>query len=140
MKGRVKWIEKMGFVGESESGHSVVIDAAPDVGGRNLGVRPMELVLLGLGGCTAIDVMSILNKARQAVTDCVIELQAERADTVPKVFTRINVHYVVTGHDLSEKHVARAVGLSATKYCSVSKMLEASVTLTHSHEIRQAGA
>ena len=130
MKGRVKWIEKMGFVAESESGHSVVLDAAPEVGGRDLGVRPMEMVLLGLGGCTAIDVMSILNKARQPVTDCVIELQAERAESVPKVFTRINVHYVVSGRGLSEKHVERAVDLSSTKYCSVSKMLEATVALT----------
>jgi len=125
----------MTFVAESESGHGVVIDAAPEVGGRNLGPRPMEMVLMGLGGCTAIDVVSILHKARQRVTDCRVEVSSERAETVPRVFTRIHVQYVITGHDLSEKSVARAVSLSADKYCSVSRMLAASVEITHDYRI-----
>lgn len=126
----------MTFVAESESGHGVIIDSAPQVGGRNLGPRPMEMVLMGMGGCTAIDVMSILRKARQQVTDCRVEVTAERAETVPKVFTRIHVQYVITGHDLSEKSVARAVSLSADKYCSVSRMLAASVEITHDYRIQ----
>ena len=125
----------MTFVAESESGHGVIIDSSPDVGGRNLGPRPMEMVLMGMGGCTAIDVISILRKARQQVTDCVVELSAERAETVPKVFTRIHVHYVITGHELSEKSVARAVSLSADKYCSVSRMLANSAEITHDYQI-----
>jgi len=125
----------MTFVAESESGHGVIIDSSPEVGGRNLGPRPMEMVLMGMGGCTAIDVVSILRKARQQVTDCVVELSAERAETVPKVFTEIHVHYVITGHKLSEKSVARAVSLSADKYCSVSRMLANSVEITHDYQI-----
>jgi len=127
----------MTFVAESESGHGVIIDSSPEVGGRNLGPRPMEMVLMGMGGCTAIDVMSILRKARQQVTDCVVELSAERAETVPKVFTAIHVHYVITGHKLSEKAVARAVSLSADKYCSVSRMLANSVEITHDFQIAE---
>ncbi|MDH3714551.1 MAG: OsmC family protein [Gammaproteobacteria bacterium] len=135
MKTTVRWLPPMTFVAESESGHGVVIDAAPEVGGRNLGPRPMEMVLMGLGGCTAIDVVSILHKARQRVTDCRVEVSSERAETVPRVFTRIHVQYVITGHDLSEKSVARAVSLSADKYCSVSRMLAASVEITHDYRI-----
>ena len=128
----------MTFVGESGSGHSVVMDGSPEHGGRNLGVRPMEMLLMGLGGCTAFDVMLMLQKSRQAVTDCEIELKATRAEEIPAVFTEINVHFKVYGHDLSEKQVARAVSLSAEKYCSASKMLEKMATITVSHEILSA--
>jgi len=138
MKARVKWIENVAFAAETGSGHAVVLDGAPESGGRNLGPRPMEMVLLGLGGCTAFDVVTILRKARQSIEDCVIEIEAQRAETVPKVFTAIHLRYILTGHDLEEKQVARAVSLSAEKYCSVSRMLAASVQLTHDYEIRTA--
>ena len=135
MRARVKWLDHMSFVGESGSGHSVVMDGAPELGGRNLGPRPMEMLLLGLGGCTAFDVIMMLNKARQKVDDCVVELSAERSDQVPKVFTSIHVHFVVTGRDLAESHVKRAVDLSAEKYCSASRMLEKTAKITHDYEI-----
>ncbi|HEY3487939.1 MAG TPA: OsmC family protein [Gammaproteobacteria bacterium] len=135
MKARIKWLDHMSFVGESGSGHSVVMDASPDDGGRNLGVRPMEMVLLGLGGCTAIDVMLILQKARQSVEDCSIDVSAERATEVPKVFTKIHLHYRVKGRDLSLKQVERAINLSAEKYCSVTRMLEKTAQLTHDFEV-----
>jgi putative redox protein len=135
MKARVKWVEGMAFMGESESGHAVVMDGAPDIGGRNLGARPTEMVLLGLGGCTAIDVVFILKKARQPVEDCSIEIEAERSDAVPKVFTKIHLHYVVKGAGLDPKQVERAVRLSAEKYCSVSHMLNKAVEITHDHEV-----
>ena len=139
MKARVKWLDHMSFVGESGSGHSVVMDGPPDSGGRNLGIRPMEMLLLGMGGCTAFDVMLILQRGRQEVVDCEVELSAERAGAEPKVFTRIHVHFVVTGHDLPEKQVARAVELSAGKYCSASIMLGKVAEITHDFEIRAAG-
>lgn len=135
MKARIKWVEAKTFVGESGSGHSVVMDGAPESGGRDLGVRPMEMLLLGLGGCTAFDVVMILEKARQAVTDCVVEIEAARADTEPKVFTKIHVHFVVTGQKLADKQVARAVELSAEKYCSASIMLGKTAVITHDYEI-----
>ena len=135
MKARVKWVEEVTFLGESESGHAVVMDGPPENGGRNLGVRPMEMILLGMGGCTGFDVVHILKRARQPVEDCVVELSAERAETVPKVFTRIHVHFVVKGRGLSEKQVARAVELSAEKYCSASIMLGKAVDITHDYEI-----
>jgi putative redox protein len=125
----------MSFVGESGSGHSVVMDGAPDAGGRNLGVRPMEMLLLGLGGCTAFDVMSILRKSRQQVFDCEVELEAERAEEVPKVFTRIHLHFIVSGKDLDQNRVARAVELSADKYCSASRMLEKTAAISHDFEV-----
>jgi putative redox protein len=139
MKARVKWVEAATFLGESGSGHAVVMDGPPEGGGRDLGVRPMEMLLLGMGGCTAYDVIHILKKSRQPVTDCVVELDAERAATEPKVFTRIHVHFVVTGHHLPEKQVARAVELSAGKYCSASIMLGKVAEITHDFEIRAAG-
>ncbi len=140
MKARVKWVEEATFLGESASGHAVVMDGPPDSGGRNLGIRPMEMLLLGMGGCTAFDVVMILKKARQPVSDCVVELASERADVEPKVFTRIHVHFVVTGSGLSEKQVARAVELSAEKYCSASIMLGKTAAITHDYEIvQQAG-
>jgi len=131
MKATVKWLDHMSFVGEAGSGHSVVMDGAPDVGGRNMGVRPMEMVLLGMGGCTAFDMIHILKKARQDVSDCHIELEAERATEVPKVFTRIHLKYFIAGNDLDKKKVERAVTMTAEKYCSVSIMLSASVAITH---------
>lgn len=135
MKARVKWLDNMSFVGESGSGHSVVMDGAPDSGGRDLAARPMEMVLMGMGGCTAFDVVLILKRARQAISDCIVELSAERAEEVPKVFTKIHVHYVVKGKGLSEKQVEKAVKLTAEKYCSVSIMLAATVEITHDFEI-----
>ncbi len=138
MKATVRWLQPMSFVAESESGHALIIDSSPAAGGRNLGPRPMELVLMGMGGCTAVDVVSILKKARQQVTDCVVELSAERADSVPKVFTRIHARYVVSGRQLSEKSVARAVSLSADKYCSVTRMLAGTAEITHDYRIEAA--
>ena len=138
MKARVKWVEGMTYVGESGSGHAVVMDGPPELGGRNLGVRPMEMLLLGLGACTSVDVVNILKKARQPVTDCAVELDAERADTDPKVFTQIRVHFIVTGKELSDKHVERAVALSAEKYCSASIMLGKTAEITHTYEVREA--
>ena len=135
MKARVKWVEQATFVGESGSGHAVVMDGPPDSGGRDLGVRPMEMMLLGMGGCTAFDVVMILKKSRQEIADCVVELEARRAATEPKVFTHIHVHFVVTGSSLSDKQVARAVELSAEKYCSASIMLGKSAEITHDYEI-----
>ncbi len=135
MNARIKWIENAAWIGETGSGHGLVIDGPEHIGGRNLGVRPMELILLGVGGCSAMDVIHILKKARQGVDDVQIEVKGERADTDPKVFTDIHLHFKVMGSNLSEKQVARAVQLSAEKYCSASIMLQASVTITHSHEI-----
>lgn len=138
MKARIKWIEDVMFLGETGSGHSVVMDGPPELGGHNLGIRPMELILQGLGGCTAFDVIHILKKARQPVEDCVVELSAERAETEPKVFTRIHIHFIVSGKDLSEKQVERAIKLSAEKYCSASIMLGKSVAISHDYEVRAA--
>jgi len=136
MKGRIKWVQDATFVGESGSGHAVVMDGPPDSGGRDIGIRPMEMLLLGLGGCTAFDVVYILKRARQEVTDCVVDLDAERADDVPKVFTRIHVHFIISGQNLSENQVKRAVELSAEKYCSASLMLGKTATISHDYEIR----
>ena len=138
MKARIKWVEKATFLGESGSGHSVVMDGPPESGGRDIGIRPMEMLLIGMGGCTAFDVVMILQRARQAVTDCVVEVSAERSDEVPRVFTSIHVHFVVSGDDLSDKQVARAVQLSAEKYCSASIMLGKAADITHDYEIVQA--
>ena len=138
MQARVKWVQDATFIGESGSGHAVVMDGPPDHGGRNLGVRPMEMLLLGMGGCTAFDVVHILKKSRQPVTDVVTEIEAERADEEPKVFTRIHVHFIVTGKGLDEKRVSRAVSLSADKYCSASIMLGKTANISHDYEIREA--
>jgi putative redox protein len=138
MKARIKLAEGMTFVAESGSGHAVVVDAAPDVGGKNLGARPMELVLMGTGACTAIDVMLILRKARQPVTDCVIELEADRAEKDPRVFTRIRMQYVVSGRGLDPAQVERAVKLSKEKYCSATIMLGATAEITYEIVIREA--
>ena len=136
MKARIKWIEDMAYLAESDSGHALVIDGPPDLGGRNLGPRPMELLLMGLGSCSAVDVVHILRRARQPVTDCVVEIDADRAETVPRVFTAIRMHYIVSGEGLDTARVERAVNLSAEKYCSASIMLSRAVTIEHSFEIR----
>lgn len=136
MQARVKWVENMLYVGETGSGHAVVMDGPPDLGGKNLGPRPMEMLLLGLGSCSSVDVVHILKKARQPVTGCEVTVEAERAETEPKVFTRIRVHFIVTGQGLGEQHVKRAVTLSAEKYCSASIMLGKTAEITHTYEIR----
>lgn len=135
MKARIKWVENVCFIGESETGHAVVLDGAPEAGGRNLGMRPMEMLLIGMGACTSFDVVTILKKARQPIDDCVAEIEAARADEVPKVFTKIHVHFVVTGKDLNPVQVERAVKLSAEKYCSASIMLGKAAEITHDFEI-----
>ena len=137
----VKWMDGMAMVAESGSGHGFIMDGAPANGGRNAGARPMEVVLMGLGGCTTFDVMSILKKTRQQVTDCVVELQGERADAVPSVYTSIHVHFKVYGINLDDAKVERAVKLSAEKYCSASLMLsQGNVEITHSFESLPAEA
>ncbi len=138
MQATVKWVDGAQFLGEAGSGHSVVMDGPPDLGGRNTGVRPMEMLLLGLGGCASFDVMSILQKSRQQVLDCKLELRAQRADAVPAVFTRIEMHFIVSGVKLKEAQVKRAVELSAEKYCSASIMLEAAgVEIAHSYRVEE---
>jgi len=132
MKARVKLVDGMMFVGESGSGHAVVMDGAPEYGGRNLGIRPMEMLLIGLGGCTAFDVVQILRKGREQVSDCEVEVAAERAETDPKVFTKIHLEYRVAGKDLAPAKVERAIQLSKEKYCSASIMLGAVAEITHS--------
>ncbi len=139
MKATVKWVDGAMFLGESGSGHTVVMDGPEDHGGRNMGIRPMETVLVGLGGCASFDVVSILKKARQKVAACRVELDAERADGVPSPFTKIHLRFVVTGTGLKEVQVKRAVELSAEKYCSASIMMEAAgVAMSHSYEIVEA--
>jgi len=137
MKARVQLVEGMTFVAESGSGHAVVVDAAPDVGGKNLGARPMELVLMGTGACSAIDVVHILRKARQPITGCVVEVDSERAPEDPKVFTRIHMRYVVTGKGLAPNQVERAIKLSKEKYCSATIMLAHTAQVTFDYEIRE---
>ena len=135
MKATVKWAGKASFEGITESGHTVIMDGSPDIGGENRGPRPMELLLLGMGSCTSIDVMLILGKGRQDVTDCVAHIDAERASTEPKVFTKIHVHFVVSGRGLDPKRVEKAIHLSAEKYCSASIMLGKTAVITHDFEI-----
>jgi putative redox protein len=136
VKARIKWIENVAFLGETESGHAVVMDGSPDAGGRNLGPRPMETVLIGTGACSAFDVIHILKKGREPVTDCVVELTAERAPTDPKVFTSIHFHFVVTGNGLNAAKVERAIKLSAEVYCSASAIMAKTAKITHDFEIR----
>lgn len=135
MKARVKWVEDVLFVGESGTGHTVVMDGPAEAGGHGTGMRPMELLLLGLGGCTSFDVIDILKKSRQDVTDCVVEVSAERSEEAPKVFTKIHVHYTVTGRNLKQNFVDRAVKLSTEKYCSASIMLAKTADITHDYEV-----
>ncbi len=140
MKATVTWNGGVSFVGASASGHSVVLDGPPEAGGRGLGMRPMEMLLIGMGACSAVDVVSILTKARQAVVDCRVELSAERAATAPKVFTRIHAHFVVTGRALNRAQLARALRLSLTKYCSAAAMLRHTAEITHDFEIIEIDA
>jgi len=137
MKVNVKWVDGVSFVGESETGHAVVLDGAPENGGRNIGMRPMEMLLIGMGACTSFDVVTILKKSRQPIADCVAEIDATRADEIPKVFTKIHVHFVVTGNHLNASQVERAVKLSAEKYCSASIMLSKACEITHDFEIKE---
>ena len=136
MNVRIKWVEGVAFIGESETGHAVVLDGAPENGGRNIGMRPMEMLLIGMGACTSFDVVMILKKARQLIVDCVAEISADRAEEVPKVFTKIHVHFVITGNNLNATQVERAVKLSAEKYCSASIMLAKSVEISHDFVIK----
>lgn len=140
MKSRVKWIEDVCFMGESGSGHAIVMDGAPDIGGRNLGPRPMEMLLMGAGGCTSVDVVMILKKSRQQVTGCEVVIEADRAEDHPKVFTRIHMHFTVSGRGLKAETVERAIRLSAEKYCSASIMLGKTAEITHDFEIVEAPA
>jgi putative redox protein len=135
MKTIVKWIDGMMMVGESASGHAIVMDGPEEMGGNNLGVRPMEMLLLGMGGCTTVDVVSTLKKMRENVSNCRVEISAERADEHPKVFTGIHMHFVIEGENLNEKKIAKAVSLSADKYCSASIMLGKTATVTHDFSI-----
>ncbi len=138
MQTTIKWLDGATFVGESESGHSVVMDGPPENGGRNIGIRPMEMLLIGLGGCTSFDVISILKKSKQSITNCQTQITATRSENVPKVFTNIHVHFIVEGQDLNEATVKRAVNLSAEKYCSASIMLQkGGVEITHDFIITQ---
>ncbi|MYB89331.1 MAG: OsmC family protein [Proteobacteria bacterium] len=142
MKVRVRWTDHMRFEAETGSGHSVVMDGPPDHGGQNLAARPMEMILVGMGGCSAFDVVHMLKKARQPVENCEVELHAERADAVPAVFTKIHLHFIVAGPDLDHRRVDRAIALSVEKYCSVIVMLRDSVDITYDYEIlaQNAGA
>lgn len=136
MQATVKWVDGVMFVAESGSGHAVVMDGPPDHGGRNMGPRPMEMLLMGVGGCSSFDVVQILQKGRNHIVDCIAELTAERVDAVPSVFSKIHIHFIVKGRDLKETTVERAVKLSAEKYCSASIMLgNAGVEITHDFEI-----
>ncbi len=135
MKARVQWLDGRAFVGESGSGHAVVMDGAPESGGRNIGVRPMEMLLLGLGGCTAFDVVMILERMREKVTGLDIALEGERATEDPKVFTHVKIIYKVTGRNLKPANVERAVNLSAEKYCSASIMFGKTAKIEHAFEI-----
>ncbi|HNQ03201.1 MAG TPA: OsmC family protein [Thiobacillaceae bacterium] len=135
MKTRVKWIEGVCFMAESGSGHAVVMDGTPDIGGRNLGPRPMEMLLMGAGGCTSVDVIMILRKGRQDVLDCEVAIEAERAQDHPKVFTKIHMHFTVKGRGLKPEMVERAIRLSAEKYCSASIMLGRTAQMTHDFTI-----
>jgi putative redox protein len=135
MKARIKWVEGVTMLGESGSGHAVVMDGPPEFGGRNLGLRPMEMLLIGMGGCTEFDVLHILRRGRHKVSFCEVELEAERAEEDPKVFTRIHAHFRIAGQGLTDKAVARAVKMSAEKYCSASIMLGATAEITHDFEL-----
>ncbi|MDN5873704.1 MAG: OsmC family protein [Sinobacteraceae bacterium] len=135
MEARVRWIENAAFMAETGSGHAFVIDGPESIGGRNLGPRPMELMLTSIGGCASVDIVRILKKARQNISGCEVRVSGTRADTDPKVYTAIHLHFIVTGQNLSDTHVKRAVELSADKYCSASIMLSKAATITHDYEI-----
>jgi putative redox protein len=138
MKAKIKWLDGRAFVGESGSGHAVVMDGAPESGGRNIGFRPMEMLLLGMGGCTAFDVVMILEKGREKVTSLEIELEAERAETEPKVFTRVKLIYKLKGKNLKPASVERAIKLSEEKYCSATAMLAKTAKIEHEWTVEEA--
>ena len=138
MKAKIKWLDGRAFVGESGSGHAVVMDGAPESGGRNIGVRPMEMLLLGLGGCTAFDVVMILEKGREKITSCEVELEAERADTEPKVFTHVKLIYKLKGKNLKPASVERAIKLSEEKYCSATAMFAKTAKIEHEWSVEEA--
>ena len=140
MKSRVKWVENVCFMAESESGHAMIMDGSPEIGGRNMGPRPMEMLLMGAGGCTSVDVVMIMKKSRQDVTGCEVEVSAERATDHPKVFTRIHMHFTVRGRNLKPEIVDRAIKLSAEKYCSASIILGKTAEMTHDYEIIEEAA
>ena len=135
MKAKVKWIEDVMFLGISGTGHTIVMDSSNNIDTNNIGMRPMELLLLGLGGCTAFDIITILKKYRQNVYDCSVQIEGKRSDSIPKVFTKIDIHYKVIGIDLKEEKVKRAIELSSDKYCSASLMLGKMAEITHNYEI-----
>lgn len=137
MNSTVKWIDNMMMLGTSASGHAVVMDGPEELGGKNLGIRPMEMLLLGMGGCTTIDVVSTLKKMRETVRDCRVEISTERAEEHPKIFTKIHLHFIIKGTDLNDKKVAKAISLSADKYCSASIMLGKTARITHDFEIHE---
>lgn len=135
MQTKVKWIDGAMMIGESQSGHAVVMDGPEAFGGRNIGIRPMEMLLIGLGGCTTFDVVSILKKTKQDLISCGVEIKAKRADIHPKIFTDIHIHFIIKGNNIEEKKVAKAIDLSANKYCSASQMLASAANITHDFEI-----
>ncbi len=135
MQAKVQWLSQVQFKGESDSGHQILMDGPESAGGENRGMRPMELILLGMGGCTSFDVVTILKKSRQDIKKCEARISAERADSIPKVFTKIHITFIVEGHELNEGMVERAINLSAEKYCSASIMLSKSVEITHDFKI-----
>lgn len=135
MKARVKWIEDVQFLGESGTQHSIIMDGPEERGGHGSGMRPMELLLLGLGGCTSFDVVEMLSKSRQNIINCVVEINGERSEKVPKIFTDIHVHFIITGKGIKESQVKRAIELSSEKYCSASLMLGKAANITHDYEI-----
>ncbi|MGY8866603.1 MAG: OsmC family protein [Methylophagaceae bacterium] len=135
MKARVKWVEDVQFVGESGTKHSLIMDGPENLGGHGTGMRPMELLLLGLGGCTSFDVVEMLKKSRQNIVDCVVEIDGQRSESIPKIFTDIHIHYIITGSNIKEAQVKRAIELSSEKYCSASLMLGKSANITHDYEI-----
>ena len=135
MKARIKWVEQVSFLGESESGHAILMDGAPEGGGRNLGPRPMETMLLGTGGCTAYDVVLILKNSGQQISGCEVRMQSERAEKDPKVFTRIHMHFIVRGKQLRAQLVEHAIKRSHEKFCSATAMLQSTAQITHDFEI-----
>jgi putative redox protein len=137
LKTQIKWMQDVSFKGKSESGHEVILDGPEELGGKGLGMRPMEMMLIGMGGCTSFDVVTILKRSRQQITGCIAEIEAVRADAIPKVFTSIHIHFLIKGIDLQKKAVERAVELSANKYCSASIMLGKSVKITHDFVISE---
>jgi putative redox protein len=135
MKARIKWVEDVMFLGESGTGHTIIMDGPEEAGGHGTGMRPMELLLLGMGGCTTFDVVEILKKSNQDISDCVVEIDGARADEAPKVYTKIHVHYKITGKNVKERFVERAINMSIEKYCSATIMLAKTAEITHDYEI-----